>query len=122
MPRANFDDSLRLPTKAQTQKAEKAGEAPPGPLARGPVPRGDRLIWVYVWLIQNGPSGRAAAAHGWGYKQGGFRGTWMVEMKMPRDSDDFTPKRAALATAMALVKRGNTKEVDWWSEPVMITK
>ena len=46
----------------------------------------------------------------------------MVEMKMPRDSDDFTPRRPALATAMALVKRGNTKEVDWWSEPVMITK
>ena len=118
MGRPNFDDSLRLPIPTKRQP----GGEELGPEAHGPVPEGDKLNWIYVWIIQNGPSGRAAAAYGESPEHGlPFSGTWETETEMTHDSDEFTPGRPAQASAMALVVHADgTKEVDWWSEPVML--
>jgi hypothetical protein len=121
MPRANFDDSLRLPSQAERRAAEEADKEPPGPFAAGPVPNGDELAWIYVWIIQNGPGKRAAAAYGESPENGDpFSGDWAIDTEMTHDSDDFTPGRPALATAMALVTNGNRREIDWWSEAIML--
>jgi hypothetical protein len=121
MPRANFFDSLPLPDPS---KAPQDPEEPPGPLAGGPVPDNEELSWVYVWLIQNGPDGRAAAAYGESeHDADPFTGEWNIPTEMAQPSDDFTPGRPAQATAMAWVKDldSGEKEVYWWSEAVMIT-
>lgn len=117
-PRANFDESLQLP-----DPAKGPGH---GPLAGGPVPDGEELAWVYVWILQNGPAGRAAAAYGESEHDQDSRGTtfrrrWDLPTEMAHDSDDFTPGRPAQATAMALVNsEGGARDVYWWSEAVMI--
>ena len=121
MPRANFDDTLSLPTKAQREAATLAGEEPPGPFAKGPVPSGDKLVWVYVWIIQNGPGNHAAAAYGeTPHGANPSIGTWESKTHMAYKSSKFDPKRPALATAMALVRHGNRREIDWWTEAIML--
>lgn len=117
--RPNFDPSLRRPDRPD-QSAAVGGL--PGPSAGGPAP-GGTLTWVYVWIIQNGPDGHAAAASGEGDNGGtGFKDTWAIETKMSTP-DDFKRGEPALATAMALVDRGGRdKEVDWWSEAVLIAR
>jgi hypothetical protein len=120
MPRANFDDVLHLPDPG---KAHDPAE-PPGPLAGGPVPDGEELSWIYVWIYQNRPQGGpSAAAYGesdHGVTFGGSR--WDLPTEMANPSDQFVPGRQAQATAMAWVKdvEKGTKEVYWWSEAVMI--
>jgi hypothetical protein len=124
MPRANFFDSLPLPNPGDVEAAGASNEEPPGPLTGGPVPDGEELTWVYAWLLQNGPEGRAAAAYGESeHDADPFKGEWSVPMEMAEPSDDFTPGRPAQAHAMAWVKdlESGTKEVYYWSEAVMIT-
>jgi hypothetical protein len=125
MARANFNSSLKLPPPP-----EKTAKEPPGPSAEGPVPDGDELIWILVWIFQN-TSGeeatKSAAAYGESSKDDGspfsgpFKNTWTIETEMAHGSDDFTAGRPAQATAMALVKnQDGSSVVDWWSEPVMM--
>jgi hypothetical protein len=123
MPRPNFSDSLRVPTPPRGTTGP-----PPGPLAQGPVPDGDELTWMQVWIFQN--YGRARTAIAWGTskydaprqaERPPFRGSWRVPTELERNSDPFSPGKPALATAIALVKHDDgTKEVDWWSEAVTI--
>jgi hypothetical protein len=123
MPRANFFDSLPLPDPTKVEQARASNEEPPGPLTGGPVPIGEELTWVYAWVLQNGPAGRAAAAYGESEHGGDpFRGEWSVPMEMAEPSDDFTPGRCAQAHAMAWVNDFETgeKEIYYWSEAVMI--
>jgi|Tabmets5t2r1_1033131.scaffolds.fasta_scaffold00445_2 hypothetical protein len=123
MPRSNFDDTLHLPAPSTETPAQgPAGEEEelPGPLAGGPSPQGT-LTWIYVWIIQNGPDGRAAAAYGESEHDQTFVGRWDIPTEMAHDSDEFTPGRPALATAMAMVDEGSEgREVYWWSEAVTI--
>jgi hypothetical protein len=108
-----------------------------GPVAGGPVGEGEKLIWAYVWIIQNGEerSGRTWAAAAYAESPGAQRdsrrwetGTerdheWWLDTKMRHDSDKFKTNTAALATAMALVDRGDgDRDVYWWSEAVLLKK
>jgi hypothetical protein len=121
MPRANFDDTLHLPDPQKVEQAREANEEVPGPPAGGPIPDGEELSWVYVWLIQNGPDGKAAAAYG-EVEHAAFQGRWDTPTEMAHKSDPFTPGHPVLATAMAWVKdlTGGGKDVYWWSEAVTI--
>lgn len=124
MGRPNFADALSLPDPGNAAALVAAGEEPPGPPAHGPVPPGDKLKWIYVWIIQNGPGdNRAAAAYGEEEEANPpFEGTWHVKTEMAHDSDEFIAGRPAQATAMALVvnEDDGTEVVDWWSEAIMI--
>ena len=124
MARVNFDDSLRLPSKRRRTDAVRDGAEPPGPNARGPIPKGEKMLWVYAWIIQNGPRGRAAAAYGESpHDRDPFTGRWDIKTEMAHDSDSFTPDKPALATAMALMEyEDRSKAVDWWSEAILIKK
>jgi hypothetical protein len=122
MPRNNFDDVLHVPDRPELPEGKTGQEGEeelPGPRAAGPVSDGDTMEWIYVWIIQNGPEGRAAAAYGESEHGTSFTGRWDIETEMAHDSNDFTPDRPALATAMALVTSPDgTKEIDWWSEAI----
>jgi hypothetical protein len=111
-----FEDRLRLPDPTTAEP----GEEPPGPHARGQVGEGEEFSWVQVWIIQNGPDQRTAAAYGES-KDTTFTGTWDVETEMADVSESFTPGRPAEGVAMARVvyPNGETK-VEWWTDPVMI--
>jgi hypothetical protein len=103
MPRANFDESVFLTSK--------------GPFkATGPVPPGETVRWIWVWVFQNTPS-KSAAARGYG---GSFTGKWDVTLQMASQSDPFTAGRPALGTALALVDDGGVEEVYWWSEALRV--
>jgi hypothetical protein len=122
----NFNPVLKLPDKKKYPDR--------GPDAGGPVGNGERLRWVYVWIFQNGESGRttwAAAADGRGPSYGsdpdawrsatGDKHKWSVKTKMLEDSDAFRTNRAATATALALVDRDDgTQEAYWWTEAVLL--
>jgi hypothetical protein len=105
MPRSNFDDAVILPTRGNPLKVS------------GPVPAGETLKWIWVWVFQNKPS--RAAARGYG---GAFNGPkWEVTLQMAPNSSPFTPGRAALGTALARVDDGGgAEEIYWWSEVVRI--
>ena len=110
-----FEDRLRLPDPTKTLPG---GELP-GPLAKGPVGEDEKLEWVLVWIIQNGPGNQAAAAYGESEDKT-FTGTWEIETEMADVSESFTTERPAQGVAMARViyPNGDTK-VEWWSDPVV---
>jgi hypothetical protein len=137
MGRPNFEPVLHFPDPGHIAAIQAAHGEKPGPHAEGPVGDGKVLTWVYVWIIQNGPNGEAAAAYGESPEKDKiattvptlseeelppFRGTWKIRTEMSDPSDKFIPGTPALATAMALVQydEGGGKEIDWWSEPIMI--
>jgi hypothetical protein len=124
--RPNFDPVLKLPNKTKFPGR--------GPDAGGPVEPGEKLRWVYVWIFQNGESGKttwAAAADGESPEDGpamaaweaatGTKNKWTVQTEMIHGSDDFRADRAATATALALVDRKDgTSDVYWWTEAVLL--
>jgi hypothetical protein len=106
-----------------------------GPKAGGPVADGEKLIWAYVWIIQNGEArgGETWAAAAYAESPGAYRASkqwekgtekdhvWRLETEMAHDSDAFRANTAALATAMALVDRGEgERDVYWWTEAVKL--
>jgi hypothetical protein len=111
-----FDDRLRLPDPTTAEP----GEETPGPLAKGPVGEGEEFSWIQVWITQNGPENRAAAAYGESEDKT-FTDSWDVETEMADVSDSFTPGRPAEGVAMARVvyPNGDVK-VEWWTDPVVI--
>jgi hypothetical protein len=136
----NFFASLRLPDKRRIAAALAAGEEPPGPVARGPMESGDKIHWIYVWIIQNRENMRgrtwAAAAYGQypeeehsessqkrsnvGTPQEGK--SWKVATEMAHPGDEFA-EGPAIATSMALVEREDeSREVYWWTEAVVLKK
>jgi hypothetical protein len=125
--RPNFFATLDLPdpTRFPTR----------GPDAGGPVADGEKLIWAYVWIIQNGEErgGKTWAAAAYAESPGAYRASkqwekrterdheWKLQTKLTHDSDEFRKNKAAQATAMALVDRGEGgKDVYWWSEAVLL--
>jgi hypothetical protein len=104
MPRSNFDEVLRLTTK--------------GPLkVSGPIPPGETVEWLWVWIFQNRPH-KTAAARGYGANFTGNK--WEVTLQMAPGSDPFTTGRPALGSALARVSDGGQKEVYWWSEALRV--
>jgi hypothetical protein len=106
-----------------------------GPDAGGPVPDGEKLVWAYVWIIQNGEDrrGRTWAAAAYAESPEAKRAAkqwetrterdhvWRLDTEMTHDSDKFRTNTAALATAMALVDRGQgERDVYWWTEAVKL--
>ena len=115
----NFHASLPLP---DPRRATRDG-AKPGPDAGGLIEEGDELMWVYVWIIQNGDDMTggtwAAAADGESPDGKTFTGEWEVETEMTYGSDAFRPEIAAIGTAMALINRANgSTDVYWWTDAV----
>jgi hypothetical protein len=132
MGRPNFNPALELPPIGGKHPPDKV----PGPTARGPVGDDKKLLWIYVWLIQNGENEDkttwAAAADGEVDDVDPISGEWTVETDLThfkdpetgetRPSDNFRAGTPALATAMALSRynKDNREEIEWWSEPIMI--
>jgi hypothetical protein len=121
----NFHASLPLPDGSVTRPDGKRR----GPHAGGLIEEDDELLWVYVWIIQNGEemtengemTGNtwAAAADGESPDGTTFTGEWAVETHLTDGSDEFSDKIAAVGTAMALIKRGNNSPyVYWWTDAV----
>lgn len=123
----NFDPVLKLPNPKRFPER--------GPDAGGPVEDGEKLIWAYVWIIQNGEDrrGKTWAAAAYAESPEAYRASkqwekatekdhvWRLETEMAHDSDKFRTNRAALATAMALVDRGQgERDVYWWTEAVLL--
>jgi hypothetical protein len=121
----NFHPVLQLQTPTPESPTEKPGA--PAPHAGGFIADGDELLWVYVWIIQNGDdmNGGAWAAAADGESPDGktFKGEWEVETHMSHDSDDFKTEIAAVGTAMALIKRAdNSHDVYWWTDAVNLER
>jgi hypothetical protein len=138
--RPNFLALLQLPEEDPDLRlaAREAGEELPGPVARGPMKPGDKMHWIYVWIIQNGEDmdGRTWAAAAYGEYPKEEHGEtseessrespplegelWEVPTEMADPGDDFK-EGPAIATSMALVERkGESREVYWWTEAVVL--
>jgi hypothetical protein len=93
-----------------------------GPSAGGPIEPGDKVMWVYAWIIQNGDDKGetwAAAADGESPDGKTFTDEWHAETEMTDGSDPFRPGTAAVATAMALIDRQvSGREIYWWTDAV----
>jgi hypothetical protein len=107
MPRSNFDEKLRLPAKGGTLKVS------------GPIPPGETVEWLWVWIFQNRPTKTAAAR---GYGKNFIGNKWEVDLQMAPNSDDFMAGRPALGSALARVSDGGQKEIYWWSEAIRVVK
>ena len=129
----NFHHVLGLPDpRIRTPKGKI-----PGPVAGGLVAAGDEVLWVYVWVIQNGEAmegkeGWAAAADGESPEEDPARrewrdktkreGRWEVETEMTDDCDPFDTRIAAVCTAMALIKRPDGLDAYWWTDAVNLER
>jgi hypothetical protein len=122
----NFHASLQLPDQASVLAATAAGGKIPGPPAGGLIAEGDELMWVYVWIIQNGEMDEdtwSAAADGESPDGKTFKGKWEVETHMTDGSDPFREGTCALGTAMSLIKRKDgSKDVYWWTDAFELTQ
>jgi hypothetical protein len=135
----NFDVSLQLPDEAALSAAKRAGEELPGPVARGPMGPGDKIHWIYVWVIQNREGrSRTSAAAAYGqypeeeHSESSQKRTkesrplvgksWKVPTEMAHPGDKFAAG-PAIATSMALIEREDkSREVYWWTEAVELMK
>jgi hypothetical protein len=134
--RPNFFASLDLPEEDpdERKKLLAAGKEVDGPVACGPMKPGEKMHWIYVWLIQNGEDMEghpwAAAAYGEWPKEEHSNGSeesppieddrWDVPTEMKYPGDDFR-EGPAIATSMALVERKDeSPEVYWWTEAVVL--
>jgi hypothetical protein len=106
MPRSNFYDVLKLPAKGPVKVS-------------GPIPAGEQLKWIWVWVFQNHPDQVAARGYG-----GAFNGPkWEVNLQMAPGSPPFKAGRPALGSALALIDDGGgEEEVYWWSEALRVRK
>jgi hypothetical protein len=137
MPRPRFNETLDILGKASDEELEAlaaAGLNPELPLsvcAMGPVPPGDEIISMRVWVWQQTDDQVAASAGNGGVHLGGhapapseklpFKAPdWMIQTQLEPGSEQFSEGKPALATAMALVRRDGTLEIDLWSQAVMI--
>jgi hypothetical protein len=136
--RPNFFSSLQLPEgdSDERQKLLAARKELEGPVARGPMKPGDKMHWIYVWIIQNGEDMQgdtwAAAAYGEYPKEEHSNSSeerppkegdeWDVATEMKYPGDDFK-EGPAIATSMALIERKDeSPEVYWWTEAVVLQK
>ena len=103
-----------------------------GVCAMGPVASGDTLTWMRVWVWQQDGTQLAASAGTSGEHLGGHGVSdreelpftdakgWMIQTELEPGSDQFTEGKPALAMAMAIVENGGSRDVETWSQAVMI--
>ena len=103
-----------------------------GVCAMGPVARGDTLTWMRVWVWQQDGTHLAASTGTSGEHLGGHDASdreelpftddkeWMIQTELEPGSDQFAEGKPALAMAMAIVEHGDSREVETWSQAVMI--
>lgn len=100
----------------------------------GPVAPGDKLLWMRVWVWQQDEGHLAASSGTSGVHLGGHgrdekedlpflpdKG-WMIQTELEKHSQQFVEGKPALAMAMAIVEhdRDNSRDVETWSQAVMV--
>jgi hypothetical protein len=141
MGRPRFFESLDILNPAT--QAEKAAMATAGlkpelalsVCAMGPLDEGDKILAMRVWIWQVVDGQVRASAGNAGVHLGGhdledseifpLLGTdtskmWMVQTQLEPHSPQFVNEKPALATAMALIERGGSVDLEHWSQAVMI--
>lgn len=116
-----FDPILAVKSKFPPELALPAGTKP-GPCAMGPT-KGEDLITMHVWVFQHLDTGLALAS-GDNREQPEFETEpeprWRVRTTLDPGSEDFSTDKPAEAVAIALVRRGNTTDIQQWSQAVEI--
>jgi hypothetical protein len=127
MPASKFDPKLPILSDASGKQV--------GVCAMGPVGDDEELIWMFAWVWQENKQAVAASSGTAGIQLKGAhklgpgqkppfahpnKPDWMVQTAIPKDSADYTDKKPALATAMALVKRDGVSTVVQWSQVVKL--
>lgn len=109
-----------------------ASGRPLGVCAMGPVAPGDTLTWMRVWVWQQDGDRLAVSAGTSGEHLGGHDPSereqipftnareWMIQTELEPGSDQFTEGEPALAMAMAIVERDGDRDVETWSQAVMV--
>ena len=143
MGRPRFRESLDiLPAASQAERADMAARGVDPNLdlsvcAMGPLDEGDKILAMRVWVWQLADGQVAASAGTAGVHLGGhplaqsevfpLLGTgikphhqWMVQTQLEPHSPQFVNHKPALATAMALIERGGSVDLEHWSQAVMI--
>jgi hypothetical protein len=133
MPRYGFVNSLPL-LHATREDLAKSPDLRLSVCAMGPVPPGDEIISMRVWIIQEAGDNVAASAGEGGIHLGGHdeveaeqlpfteKDGWMIQTELEKNSSQFVEGAPALGTAMALVRQGKDGPVDieYWSQAVVI--
>jgi hypothetical protein len=103
-----------------------------GVCAMGPVSPGDKITWMRVWVWQQAGNKLAVSAGTSGEHLGGHNPSakeqlpftsaqeWMVQTELEPGADQFTAEVPALAMAMAIIERGGDRDVETWSQAVMV--
>jgi hypothetical protein len=126
---SKFNETLRLLTGKPIDPDDTLSVC-----AMGPVAKEDQIDWMRVWVWQQDGDKRAASTGLSGQHLGAHDespkerlpfepgSTWMIQTKLEPGSAQFTPGKAAMAMAMALVTHphDNTSEVQQWSQGVVI--
>jgi len=119
----------RLPILKGT--ANPSGQ-PLGVCAMGPVAKGDKITWMRVWLWQKTGENLAVCAGTSGEHLGGRKESpkeklpftdkreWMIQTELEPGSKQFKKGKPALAIAMAMIERDGSKDVETWSQAVMV--
>jgi hypothetical protein len=109
-----------------------ASGRPLGVCAMGPVAPGETLTWMRVWVWQQDGDRLAVSAGTSGEHLGGHDPSereqipftnareWMIQTELEPGSDQFTEGEPALAMAMAIVERDGDRDVETWSQAVMV--
>lgn len=109
-----------------------ASGRPLGVCAMGPVAPGETLTWMRVWVWQQDGDRLAVSAGTSGEHLGGHDPSereqipftddreWMIQTELEPGSDQFTEGEPALAMAMAMVERDGDRDVETWSQAVMV--
>jgi hypothetical protein len=100
--------------------------------AMGPVAEGDELTWMRVWVWQQDGERRAVSSGLSGIHLGGHKASpmeqipfthdkgWMIQTKLEPGSEQFSVGKPATAMALALVTRGESRDVQHWTQAVLI--
>jgi hypothetical protein len=114
-----FDDEL----PATSNRPIPTGAAAAGPCAMGPVPDGETIAAMHVWIFQDTPTGVAVASGDTREEQPSTEPhRWRVRTGLDPQSTEFLTDKPAVAMAMALVRRGGDEQVQHWSQAVFISR
>jgi hypothetical protein len=103
-----------------------------GVCAMGPVDPGETITWMRVWVWQQVGDNLAVSAGTSGEHLGGHAPSptealpftsareWMIQTELEPCSDPFMNGEPALAMAMAMIERDGDRDVETWSQAVMV--
>jgi hypothetical protein len=103
-----------------------------GVCAMGPVDPGETITWMRVWVWQQVGDNLAVSAGTSGEHLGGHAPSptealpftsareWMIQTELEPGSDPFMNGEPALAMAMAMIERDGDRDVETWSQAVMV--